>query len=95
MVPNTETVTLYCLPRFAECAHVHRWLDSEGFDVGVIDASSDDTAQAFLAERGFRGLPVVRTTDGAAAWGVEPERLTAELPMLARTSANTQQGAPR
>jgi hypothetical protein len=36
-----------------------------------------------VARWGIRSLPVVVTPDGRAAWGVEPARLTAELPLLA------------
>ncbi len=98
MTAARPTVTLYCQPGCAKCRHVHSWLDDlDAFDVIELDATGDPGARTFLLDRGFRGLPVVHTPDGRAAWGVEPHKLTAELPLLAHaaTRATPETGPPR
>lgn len=76
-------VRLLCRPGCAKCAGVRRWLAGLGADAEVIDVTADAAAQAELARRGLRGLPVVMTADGNAAWGTDPARLAAALPLLA------------
>lgn len=79
-------VRLFCQPGCARCAAVRRWLAGLGADAAVIDVTADAAAQAELARRGLRGLPVVMTADGKAAWGADPARLAAALPLLARAA---------
>ncbi len=76
------TVTLFCRPGCRKCERVHDWLQGLGFTIELIDPSTDDDARTYLLDRGFRGVPVVRTPDGRLAWGMEPHQLRAVLPLL-------------
>jgi glutaredoxin len=91
---GTGTVRLLCQPDCAKCAAVRRWLDGLGLEVQVTDVTTDEAAQRELVRRGIRSLPVVVTPDGKAAWGVEPERLSAALPLLAGASGGRRRSPP-
>ncbi len=92
---GTETVRLLCQPDCAKCAAVRRWLDGLGLEVQVTDVTTDEAAQRELVRRGIWSLPVVVTPDGKAAWGVEPERLSAALPLLAEASDARRRASPK
>lgn len=83
MTLGDETVTLFCRPGCRKCKRVRQWLDGRGLQVELVDPSVDENARTYLLERGFRGTPGVRTSDGRLAWGVDPKRLADALPILA------------
>jgi hypothetical protein len=73
---------------------VRRGLDGLGLEVQVANVTTDEAAQRELVRRGIRSLPVVVTPDGKAAWGVEPERLSAALPLLAEAAGARRRASP-
>lgn len=81
-MPTTETVTLFCRPGCRKCERIRKWLDDLGLLVEHIDPSTDEEARTYLLDHGFRGMPVVRTSDGKLAWGAEARQLTDALPIL-------------
>jgi glutaredoxin len=83
MTSGHETVTLFCRPGCRKCKRVREWLDGRRLRVELVDPSVDENARTYLLERGFRGTPVVRTSDGRLAWGVDPDQLADALPILA------------
>lgn len=79
---TTETVTLFCRPGCRKCERIREWLNDLGLHVEHIDPSTDEEARTYLLDHGFRGMPVVRTSDGQLAWGAEPQQLADSLPIL-------------
>lgn len=75
-------VTLFCRQGCRKCERIRSWLIQIGMTITLVDPSTDEEARTYLLEHGFRGMPVVRTSDGRLARGAEPEQLSAALPIL-------------
>lgn len=75
-------MTLFCRPGCGKCERIRDWLQSLGLTIDLVDPSIDEDARTYLLELGFRGMPVVRTSDDELAWGAEPHQLRTALPLL-------------
>jgi glutaredoxin len=69
-LPIPDLLTVYGASWCGDCRHTQRYLESVGVDYRYVDLGVDRAAQAMLDDAGYRGIPVVVTTDGTIL--VEP-----------------------
>lgn len=74
-----STAQLYCQGACASCAVLSRSLAQRGVPVEVHDVTSDPAALAAVTARGYRSLPVLVGTDGAAVAGTEAVALASRF----------------
>lgn len=70
-------IIVYGRPNCVQCDATERLLKTLGHAFDKVDLSEDVGAVSYLAERGYRSLPVVEV-DGALEWsGFDPGKLRA------------------
>lgn len=71
------TVTVYTKTSCVQCSATIRQLVKEGISYTTVDVATDDTARRFIANLGYKQVPVVHVDQDNHWSGFRPDRVAA------------------